>query len=232
MDHRSFVQSIFTRSAVHYDRMNDWMSFGMHDQWKQIAVDRCPLYPNDNVLDLACGSGDITLKLHQSGPKSLRLYAADANQEMLHKGRNRLLDEGVSSVSYCLCHAEALPFANDFFHVIISAFGLRNFTNPQNALTEMYRSLRWGGHLRILEFSQADNPLVRNAYSIHAQYIIPWLAEHIAHDTKSYSYLTESIAAHPPKSTVCEWIRSCGFEAVRVHSILGGLIALYEGVKC
>ena len=230
--HRDKVQTIFSKTAQHYDLMNDCMSLGMHYGWKKIAIQHSYLYPGDKALDLASGTGDMCYYLRQTYQNQVDLFAADANIDMLNKGRDRLYDQGVTNIHYCQCYAESLPYKKNSFQLVISAFGFRNFTDHRGALKEMYRTLKPGGQVMILEFSQPENPLIQTLYQLHATYAIPWLGQQIANDSESYQYLVDSIAKHPSKKCIKAWMEDTGFKLCKIETILGGLVALHQGVKC
>jgi demethylmenaquinone methyltransferase/2-methoxy-6-polyprenyl-1,4-benzoquinol methylase len=224
------VRGVFDSVAPRYDLMNDLMSLGLHRAWKAYTVAVANLRPEDRVLDLAGGTGDLALAFaRQVGSKGLVVHT-DINEAMLSVGRDRLLDKGLALPS-TLCDAESLPFRDAAFDLVSVAFGLRNMTHKDKALAEMARVLRPGGRLLVLEFSKVAAPL-RPAYDWYSFKILPRLGQWVAGDAQSYQYLAESIRMHPDQATLKDMMRSAGFGHVDVHNLTGGVVALHVGVRC
>jgi demethylmenaquinone methyltransferase/2-methoxy-6-polyprenyl-1,4-benzoquinol methylase len=224
------VRGVFDSVAPRYDLMNDLMSLGLHRAWKAYTVGVANLRPEDRVLDLAGGTGDLALAFaRQVGSKGLVVHT-DINESMLSVGRDRLLDKGLA-LPTTLCDAEALPFRGGAFDVVSVAFGLRNMTHKDKALAEMARVLRPGGRLLVLEFSKVAAPL-RPAYDWYSFKILPRLGQWVAGDAQSYQYLAESIRMHPDQATLKDMMKSAGFGHVDVHNLTGGVVALHAGVRC
>jgi demethylmenaquinone methyltransferase / 2-methoxy-6-polyprenyl-1,4-benzoquinol methylase len=226
------VGEVFTSVASKYDLMNDLMSFGLHRLWKQFTVSQTGLRTGQKVLDVAAGSGDLSrLFAKKVGPLGL-VVLADINANMLHQGRERLLDKGiVSNVAYVQADAEQLPFPNHYFDCVSIAFGLRNVTDKTAALRSMYRVLKPGGKLLVLEFSKPMNTWLEKAYDIYSFNVIPMLGEWICKDKESYQYLVESIRVHPNQEQLKKLMTESGFEDVEYHNLTGGVVALHKGFK-
>jgi demethylmenaquinone methyltransferase/2-methoxy-6-polyprenyl-1,4-benzoquinol methylase len=224
------VRGVFDSVAPRYDLMNDLMSLGLHRAWKAYTVAVANLRPEDRVLDLAGGTGDLALAFaRQVGSKGLVVHT-DINEAMLSVGRDRLLDKGLA-LPTTLCDAESLPFREGAFDLVSVAFGLRNMTHKDKALAEMARVLRPGGRLLVLEFSKVAAPL-RPAYDWYSFKILPRLGQWVAGDAQSYQYLAESIRMHPDQATLKDMMKSAGFGHVDVHNLTGGVVALHVGVRC
>jgi demethylmenaquinone methyltransferase / 2-methoxy-6-polyprenyl-1,4-benzoquinol methylase len=224
------VRGVFDSVAPRYDLMNDLMSMGLHRAWKAYTVAVANLRPEDRVLDLAGGTGDLALAFaRQVGPKGVVVHT-DINEAMLQVGRDRLLDKGLA-LPTTLCDAEALPFREGAFDLVSVAFGLRNMTHKERALAEMARVLRPGGRLLVLEFSKVAAPL-RAAYDWYSFQVLPRLGRWVAGDAQSYKYLAESIRMHPDQGTLKEMMKAAGFGHVDVHNLTGGVVALHVGVRC
>ena len=200
-DKQNLVGEVFRSVAGNYDIMNDAMSMGVHRAWKWFAVAQSGVGTGDRVLDLAAGSGDLSLKFAKKiGPHG-QIIVTDINEAMLAEGRKRLTDAGIAeNVEYCLVNAENLPFEDDSFDCISISFGLRNVTRKEVALASMARCLKPGGRAIILEFSQPTNQTFRSLYDTYSFNVIPKLGEMIANDRDSYQYLVESIRKHPPQA--------------------------------
>jgi demethylmenaquinone methyltransferase/2-methoxy-6-polyprenyl-1,4-benzoquinol methylase len=184
------------------------------------------------VLDLAGGTGDLTRRLVPLvGPEG-KVVLADINESMLRVGRDRLTDEGlVGNIEYALVNAEALPFPEAAFDCIYIAFGLRNVTDKDRALAEMYRVLKPGGRLLVLEFSHPVTPGLKPAYDLYSFSVLPVLGRLVANDADSYRYLAESIRMHPDQESLVDMMRASGFENCDFHNLTGGVVALHKGYK-
>lgn len=224
------VRGVFDSVAPKYDLMNDLMSMGLHRAWKAFTVMVANIREGDQVLDIAGGTGDLALAFSKKVGKTGRVVHTDINEAMLRTGRNRLLDAGVS-LPTLVCDAEKLPFPNNHFDVVSVAFGLRNMTHKDLALTEMNRVLKPGGKLLVLEFSKVAPPLEK-VYDWYSFKVLPKLGQLVAGDDASYRYLAESIRMHPGQEELKALMQNNGFGHVDYHNLTGGLVALHVGIKC
>ncbi|MDZ4101671.1 MAG: bifunctional demethylmenaquinone methyltransferase/2-methoxy-6-polyprenyl-1,4-benzoquinol methylase UbiE [Hydrogenophaga sp.] len=226
----SRVRSVFDSVAPKYDVMNDLMSAGLHRLWKRYTLTVANPQPGQQVLDIAGGTGDLSLAFAKKVGPTGRVVHTDINEAMLREGRTRLLDLGVV-LPTLVCDAEKLPFASESFDFVSVAFGLRNMTNKEQALAEMHRTLKPGGKLMVLEFSRVAKPLEK-AYDWYSFNILPKLGKLVANDEDSYRYLAESIRMHPGQEALRHMMRSAGFGHVDVHNLSAGVVALHVGIKC
>ena len=225
------VREVFESVAAKYDLMNDLMSLGVHRAWKRDFVANSGVRLGHKVLDLAGGTGDIAALMSKRVGKNGRVVLSDINEAMLEVGRRRLEDQGISgNVTYALSNAEKLPFRNGEFDAVTIAFGLRNVTDKDAALREMYRVLQPGGKALILEFSQVQPELLKKVYDGYSFGILPVLGKLVTGDEESYRYLAESIRQHPPQEELAEMMRNAGFEKVRFRNLTGGIVAIHSGV--
>lgn len=226
----SKVRNVFDSVAPKYDLMNDVMSMGMHRIWKAYTLTVANAKPGYQVLDIAGGTGDLSLGFAPRVGPTGRVVHTDINQAMLSEGRTRLLDKGVV-LPTLVCDAEQLPFPDNHFDLVTVAFGLRNMTHKDVALREMCRVLKPNGRLLVLEFSRVAKPLEK-AYDFYSFNILPKLGKAIANDEDSYRYLAESIRMHPSQEELRALMKSVGFGHVDVHNLTGGIVALHVGTKC
>jgi demethylmenaquinone methyltransferase / 2-methoxy-6-polyprenyl-1,4-benzoquinol methylase len=223
------VRGVFDSVADKYDVMNDLMSLGLHRVWKRFAVILSGVRRGDRVLDVAGGTADMASRFADAvGPEG-QVCLTDINAAMLVRGRDRMLDAGRTSPAV-RCDAERLPFAGGYFDCVCVAFGLRNMTHKEQALSEMTRVLKPGGRLLVLEFSKIWKPLTR-AYDLYSFKVLPWLGERVAHDAASYQYLAESIRVHPGQEELKQMLEAAGLSRVEYFNLAFGAVAVHRGVK-
>ena len=226
------VGAVFHSVAKNYDLMNDLMSGGIHRLWKQFTIQLSQVRPGNCVLDLAGGSGDLTRLLSKKVGKTGHVVLADINAAMLAVGRDRLLDEGLlGNIEYVQANAQVLPFADNAFHCITMAFGLRNVTDKQEALRSMFRVCKPGGKVMILEFSTPVLPGLKPVYDWYSFNVLPKVGQWFAQDAASYQYLAESIRMHPSQEDLKTMIEQAGFEDCHYHNLSGGIVALHIAYK-
>jgi demethylmenaquinone methyltransferase/2-methoxy-6-polyprenyl-1,4-benzoquinol methylase len=226
------VSSVFSSVAENYDLMNDLMSLGVHRLWKRFVIDLAGIRQGQRVLDLAGGTGDLTMQLLKKVGESGSVTLADISAPMLDVGRRRLVDSGIlRGVSYVQANAETLPFAENSFDRVSIAFGLRNVTVKERALAAMLRVLRPGGQVLILEFSTLNVPLLAPLYRAYLMNVLPRMGQLVAGDSDSYRYLAESIRLHPSQEVLLEMMKAVGFERCSYHNLSGGIAAVHRGYK-
>lgn len=229
---QAMVADVFHSVAAKYDVMNDLMSFGVHRLWKRFTIDMSGARPGNKILDLAGGTGDLTKKFSKIVGPSGKVVLADINSSMLEVGRERLTNQGyVGNIEYVQANAQHLPFEDNTFDVITIAFGLRNVTDKDEALRSMFRVLKPGGRLLVLEFSQTNNPLLKKAYDLYSFTALPLMGKIVTNDSESYKYLAESIRMHPDQETLKGMMSDAGFKRVSYHNMTGGMVALHRGIK-
>ncbi len=224
------VRGVFDSVASKYDVMNDLMSGGLHRIWKQYTVMVANLKEGQRVLDIAGGTGDLSLAFAKKVGKSGQVVHTDINEAMLRVGRDRLIDKGLY-LPTVVCDAEELPFADNHFDVVSVAFGLRNMTHKDRALKEMNRVLKPRGKLLVLEFSKVAQPLSK-AYDLYSFQVLPRIGQLVAGDADSYRYLAESIRMHPGQKELKAMMQAAGFGHVDYHNMTAGVTALHVGIKC
>lgn len=226
------VAGVFHSVANKYDLMNDLMSGGVHRLWKRATIESSAVRPGHKVLDIAGGTGDLSAQFSRLvGPQG-QVILADINSSMLEVGRDKLINRGIAdNVFYVQADAQALPFPDNYFDCITIAFGLRNVTDKDAALRSMFRVLRPGGRLLILEFSKPVLPLLEKVYDQYSFKILPLMGRLIANDAHSYRYLAESIRMHPDQDTLKENVLAAGFHRCDYDNMSGGIVALHKGIK-
>ena len=224
------VADVFNSVANKYDVMNDLMSLGVHRLWKRFTIEMSGVGAGQKVLDVASGTGDLAAAFAARVGGGGWVVATDINNAMLARGRDALLDRGISgTVSYALANAERLPFPDNYFDCVSIAFGLRNVTHIAAALAAMRRVLKPGGRLLVLEFSKPLAPL-RPLYDAYSKFL-PWLGKAVAGDAESYRYLVESIRMHPDQDALKQMLIDAGFGHCDYYNLSGGIVALHRGYK-
>ncbi|MGP9544714.1 bifunctional demethylmenaquinone methyltransferase/2-methoxy-6-polyprenyl-1,4-benzoquinol methylase UbiE [Psychrobacter sp. AOP7-B1-25] len=226
------VADVFTSVAKKYDIMNDLMSFGIHRLWKRYAISLSGVRAGQHVLDIAGGTGDLAKVFSREVGRNGHVVLSDINAAMLEVGRERLINAGCNNVDFVLANAETLaPFDDESFDLITISFGLRNVTDKDAALKSMYRVLKPGGRLLILEFSKPVFEPLSKAYDLYSFTALPVMGKLIANDSESYQYLAESIRMHPDQQTLKQMMQQAGFENCDYHNLTAGIVAVHRGFK-
>ncbi|BBB28300.1 bifunctional demethylmenaquinone methyltransferase/2-methoxy-6-polyprenyl-1,4-benzoquinol methylase UbiE [Neptunomonas japonica] len=226
------VADVFHSVAGKYDLMNDLMSGGVHRLWKKLTIEQSGARRGNKILDIAGGTGDLTMRFSRIVGTEGKVVLADINDSMLKVGRDRLMDRGVAgNVEFVQANAECLPFPDNTFDVITIAFGLRNVTDKDAAIRSMARVLKPGGKVMILEFSKTDNPALTKMYDFYSFNILPKIGQLIAGDSESYKYLAESIRMHPDQETLKSMMQDAGLANCKFQNMTGGIVALHTGIK-
>ena len=226
------VADVFTSVAKKYDIMNDLMSFGIHRLWKRYAISLSGVRAGQHVLDIAGGTGDLAKVFSREVGRNGHVVLSDINAAMLEVGRERLINAGCNNVDFVLANAETLaPFEDESFDLVTISFGLRNVTDKDAALKSMYRVLKPGGRLLILEFSKPIFEPLSKAYDLYSFTALPIMGKIIANDSESYQYLAESIRMHPDQQTLKQMMEQAGFDNCDYHNLTAGIVAVHRGFK-
>jgi len=231
-DKQKKVADVFASVATKYDIMNDVMSFGIHRLWKMFTITKANVQKGQKILDIAGGTGDLSYQFAQRVGDEGSVCCSDINPAMLRVGKEKLTNKGiVSNIYYVIANAEELPFEDNSFDVVSISFGLRNVTDKGKALCEMQRVLKPGGKLLVLEFSKPILPLLSTVYDQYSFKILPFMGKIIAHDTKSYKYLAESIRKHLNQEDLKKLMLDSNFDEVKYYNLTAGIVALHIGMK-
>ena len=226
------VIGVFDSVASRYDIMNDVMSGGLHRLWKDHLVRKIRPQKGLHYLDVAGGTGDIAFRIRKKAGPDCKITLCDLNTEMLRVGRDRALDRGYTDdFGWVTGNAESLPLPDESADVYTIAFGLRNVTHIDTALTEALRVLKPGGRFYCLEFSRVQEPFLAKIYDRYSHRLIPKMGEVIAKDRDSYQYLVESIRKFPSQTELLKRMETAGFHRCRVENLAFGVVAIHEGFK-
>lgn len=230
-DKQGLVRDVFNSVASKYDLMNDVLSFGAHRLWKRYTIASSNVKAGDKVLDIAGGTGDLAIEFRKKVGDNGQVILSDINAAMLNEGRKNLTNKGIFGIEFVQLNAQHLPFDSNTFDCVSIAFGLRNVTDKNQALKEMYHILKPGGCLLILEFSTTNSALLKKLYDFYSFNIMPKLGGIIADDEASYQYLAESIRKHPNQETLKDMVLDAGFDFCEYHNLSGGIVALHKSIK-
>jgi len=222
------VRGVFDSVAGRYDLMNDLMSGGVHRLWKSSLIDTLRPRADMDLLDVACGTGDIAQRFLDAGGGHVTV--CDINESMVRAGRDRAIDRGtLRGLDWLIADAEALPLPDASVGAYTIAFGLRNVTHIDRALADARRVLRPGGRFLCLEFSHVSLPWLDAIYDRYSFSVLPTLGSVVAGDRDAYRYLAESIRRFPPQDKLIDMLAEAGFEMATYRNLSGGIAAIHSG---
>jgi len=225
------VQGIFSRIAVTYDLVGHLTSFGIDKHWRTVAVRLAALTPTSRVLDLAAGTGDLTIAMARQG-KPATVLSTDFVSEMLEIGKRKAAAyKGPTKISFAQADAQDLHLDDESFDVVTISFGVRNLTDRMANFREVLRVLKPGGRYLVLEFSRPRSAFFRGVYHIYLRTIVPFFGWLIARDKESYEYLNDSIRAFPDQPTLAAELSKAGFSKVEWKDLTGGIVAVHVCTK-
>lgn len=224
------VTSMFDNIAARYDFMNHFLSLGIDKIWRRKAVRLLKSVEPQNILDIATGTGDFAIALLKLKPK--KIIGMDISKGMLEVGKRKMHERKVDHI-IDMQHgdSESLPFEDGTFDAVTVAFGVRNFENLKQGLSEMLRVTRIGGKIVILEFSKPKKFPVKQTFAIYSKYVIPFFGKNIAKDEKAYAYLPESVSVFPEGTEFTDILTALGYNNVKAEIVSGGIATLYTGIK-
>lgn len=223
------IGSLFDRIAGHYDRLNHLLSLNADRCWRRVAV--CGMQPAEQVLDVAIGTADLTIELLRNN-KAQYLTGIDLSSAMMAIGQEKInrLDMA-DKVTFRQASALNMPFEDETFDAVTCSYGVRNFSDLDQGLREMYRVLRSGGELMILEFSYPTNRFMAWGYDVYFSHILPFIGRLLSRDKTAYTYLNKSVKHFIWGEEMCEHIRAVGFRDVRCQALTFGVSTIYRAVK-
>jgi len=226
------VRQMFNRISRRYDLLNRLLSFGTDVSWRRKMAYFLPRHNDQQILDLATGTADQILALFEQSDKVRSGIGMDLAEKMLERGRKKIEGRGLSEViSLKVGDVTAIPAANETFDVVTISFGIRNVTHVAKGIEEMYRVLKPGGRVVILEFSLPRSRLVRGAYLFYLRHILPRVGAWVSGAPLAYRYLNETIETFPYGEVFCNLLRAEGFKALEAHALTFGVAMIYRGDK-
>lgn len=224
------VAQMFDNIANRYDLLNSILSLGIHKGWRKKCVNLLRAKNPQNILDVATGTGDFAIECAKLNPK--KITGVDISEGMMQFGREKLKNlklDGLITLEQG--NAETLDFADNSFDAIVVGFGVRNFQNLEKGLANLYRILKPGGQLIVLEFSYPKNPLVKGLYNFYFSYITPVVGRIFSKDTRAYTYLTESVKAFPNNENFTAILNKLNYKGTSYKTLSFGVAAIYIGEK-
>jgi demethylmenaquinone methyltransferase/2-methoxy-6-polyprenyl-1,4-benzoquinol methylase len=224
------VAQMFDNIANRYDLLNSILSLGIHKGWRKKCINILASKKPKKILDVATGTGDFAIKSAVLNPESI--IGIDISENMMQVGREKLKKLN-------LCHfitlktgnAETVSFPDDTFDAITVGFGVRNFQDLEKGLSNLYRMLKPGGQLLVLEFSYPQNPIIKAGYNFYFSYITPLIGKIFSKDIRAYSYLTESVKAFPNNKNFVAILNKLNYKNTSFKTLSMGIAAIYCGEK-
>ena len=225
---KGLVQNVFDQVYNQYDLMNDLMSLGIHRIWKKSLINMMSPSPNQKLIDVACGTGDIAKLFLNYVDKSSHITCVDPNKGMIKKGEEKLSE--FKNLNWIIASAEKLPIPNNSFDFYTISFGLRNTKNFNSALSEAYRVLKPGGRYFCLEFSKIQNSGLNFIYKNYSK-LIPSIGKLVVGKKEPYNYLIKSIEDFINQEELLDLLTKNGFEKCNYRNLSGGIVSIHSGWK-
>ena len=225
---KGLVEGVFDQVYDQYDLMNDFMSFGIHRLWKKDLLNMMNPSPNQKLIDVACGTGDIAKLYLKHVNESAQITCIDPNKGMLKRGKEKL--RKFKNLNWIIAQAENLPITENSFNFYTISFGLRNTKNLTKALSEAYRVLKPGGRFLCLEFSKIQNSNLQIFYKNYSK-IIPSIGKLVVGKRQPYEYLIKSIENFVHQDELIDLMEKNGFERCSYRNLSGGLVSIHNGWK-
>lgn len=226
---KQHIGQLFDRIAGTYDGLNHVLSLNIDKRWRRRAIRM--LAPAEQVLDVAIGTADLTIEILRQG-KAQHVTGIDLSHGMMAIGEQKVAKRGYAQqVQFDYGSAQQMPYADSSFDTVTCAYGVRNFANMDEGLSEMYRVLRTGGELMVLEFSYPTNPVIRWGYDLYFTHILPFIGNLFSRDKGAYSYLNRSVKNFPYGEAFCQHLRKAGFTQIKATPLTFGISTIYTAVK-
>jgi len=224
------VAKMFDNISGRYDFLNHFLSLGIDILWRRKAIGLLRDLKPKTILDVATGTGDFSIEALSLKPENV--IGVDISEGMLEVGRGKLKARGLDkTIELKLGDSENLPFADNYFDAVIVAFGVRNFENLERGLAEMFRVLRPGGRVVILEFSRPSKFPMKQLYHVYFRTILPMIGRWISRDQAAYRYLPESVQAFPDGNDFIKILSALGYKNPQCNPLTFGISSLYWGTK-
>ena len=225
---KGLVQNVFNQVYDRYDLMNDFMSLGIHRLWKKSLLNMMNPSSNQNLIDVACGTGDIAKLFVKHVNKLSRIACVDPNKGMISKGKEKL--SKFKNINWIISPAEKIPLSDNLFDFYTISFGLRNTANINKALSEAYRVLKPGGRFLCLEFSKIQNTNLETLYKNYSK-LIPSIGKFVVGEKQPYEYLIKSIEDFLNQEELIDAMVKNNFKKCTYRNLSGGIVSIHSGWK-
>ena len=225
---KKFVENVFNKVFDKYDLMNDIMSLGIHRIWKRELIQMMNPSENQSLIDVACGTGDVSKLYSIATNNNSKILCTDPNSKMIYEGKKKL--KNYYNIKWKVCSAEKLKVLDDSFDFYTISFGLRNTKNIEKSISEAYRVLKKGGRFLCLEFSKVQNENLETLYNNYSK-IIPIIGKFVVGDEKPYKYLIKSINNFVNQQKLKEIMEKNKFSNCSYKNLNGGIVAIHSGWK-
>lgn len=227
---KEMVRQMFNNIAPRYDFLNHFLSLGIDHLWRRKAMKIIQRWPHQTILDVASGTGDMSILAAKSDATTI--VGVDISEEMLEIQKNKIEERNLTGkIHLQVADAENLPFKEESFQIVLTAFGIRNFENTRKGLDEFYRVLANGGHLVILEFSKPDVFFVKNVFRFYFSTVLPFLGNLVSKHKFAYTYLPDSVENFPSGSHFVKILDDAGFVETTQTKLTFGIASIYTGKK-
>ena len=233
-DEKKHIGQLFDRIAGTYDGLNHGLSLNIDKYWRRKTVER--MVPAAHVLDVAIGTADLTIEMLKRS-KAQQVTGIDLSEKMMELGKlkvERLTGSGerlADKVNFVYGNAQQMPFEDETFGGVTCAFGCRNFSDLDAGLREMYRVLKPGGQVTILEFSYPSDACIRALYDIYFTRVLPWIGRIVSRDKTAYTYLNKSVKSFCWGEAFAQRLHDAGFKEERFETLTFGIATIYVGKK-
>ena len=225
---KGLVQNVFNQVYDRYDLMNDFMSLGIHRLWKKSLLNMMNPSSNQNLIDVACGTGDIAKLFVKHVNKLSRIACVDPNKGMISKGKEKL--SKFKNINWIISPAEKIPLSDNLFDFYTISFGLRNTANIDKAISEAYRVLKPGGRFLCLEFSKIQNTNLETLYKNYSK-LIPSIGKFVVGEKQPYEYLIKSIEDFLNQEELIDAMVKNNFKKCTYRNLSGGIVSIHSGWK-
>jgi demethylmenaquinone methyltransferase / 2-methoxy-6-polyprenyl-1,4-benzoquinol methylase len=224
------VEEMFDNIAHRYDFLNHLMSLGIDKLWRKSAVRILKKHKPETILDIATGTADFAIENNNAEPK--KITGIDIAEQMLAIGRKKIDEKGLTDkITLLKADSENIPFNDNSFDAITVGFGVRNFENLEKGLKEMYRVLKPGGIVVVLEFSKPRVFPVKQVFYIYFHYVCPLIGRWFSKDSRAYTYLPESVDSFPEGNNFLMKLKEAGFHNTQCKPLTFGISSIYTGCK-
>ena len=224
------VAKMFDKIASRYDFINHFLSLGIDILWRKKAINEIGKINPKTILDVATGTGDLAVEATRLNPK--KIIGIDISKNMLKVGKNKMKRKSIEKIVEIIYgDSENMSFEDNTFDAVTAGFGVRNFENIDKGLSEMYRVMKIGGKLAILEPAEPNSFPFKQLYTIYFKFILPLIGKLFSKDRSAYSYLPESVAAFPSRQKFIEKLQKAGFREAKYKNLTFGVSLLYTATK-